>query len=150
IVVTAPDGSIVPGALTLSVGNTKATFRPSAPLAANTAYTTTITTGFRNLGGHALAAPVVAHFSSVDTSAPAPPAAGSVTATIPDADGFTTITGTQGTAGTHDAVSIVNLTRRTSFPVLLDPNGGFSVRLAAGRGDTLQLVITGQNGTQTV
>jgi len=48
-----------------------------------------------------------------------------VKATIP-VDGNTTITATQGVAGPRDTVSIENVTRGTSTPVLLDPNLGSS------------------------
>src|SRR5581483_1373567 len=81
---------------------------------------------------------------------PPTPAAGSIAASVPGTDGFTTVTATQGTAGTHDTVTVVNVTRKTTTPVLLDPNGGFSVRVAAGITDQLQIAITGANGTQTV
>jgi PKD repeat protein len=150
VLVTAANGSVVSGALSLSAGNTKATFRPAALLAANTAYTITISNGFRNLGGHATPAPVVSHFTSLDTTPPPPPAAGSIAATMPDAAGMTTVVGSQGTAGVHDTVSIVNLTRKTSTPALVDANGGFRATFAAGRGDKLQVAITDANGNQTV
>ncbi|MEQ1870489.1 MAG: Ig-like domain-containing protein [Vicinamibacterales bacterium] len=150
IIVTAPDGGIVPGSLGLSNGNTRATFRPSAILAPNTAYTVTLTTGFRNLNGQPLAAAVIAHFTSLDTAPPVAPPAGNVTASIPDADGFTTVTATQGTAGLHDTVSIVNLTQNTSFPALVDPNGSFTARFLVALGDKLQVALTDPNGNQTV
>ena len=47
-------------------------------------------------------------------------------------------------------MTIVNLTRGTTSPVLLDPNGGFNVRVGATVGDRLQIVITDRGGNSTV
>jgi hypothetical protein len=47
----------VAGAVTFDVLSQKATFTPSAPLAANTTFTITVTTGAKDLGGVPLAAP---------------------------------------------------------------------------------------------
>ncbi len=149
---TVADAAGVPvaGALSLSEGSRKLTFRPSGPLAANTSYTVTVGTTVRDVTGRALAAVVVSHFRSLDTSAPAVPAAGSVTATIPGASGTTTVTATQGAADPHDTVQILNLTRRTFFPALVNPDGSFSATFAVRLGDKLQIAITDPSGNQTL
>jgi hypothetical protein len=110
----------------------------------------TIGTGVADATGRHLAAAVTSTFTSFDSAPPPQPPAGSIQAPIPGADGFTTITATQGAAGTHDTVTIVNLTKKTTTPVLLEPNGSFSVRVAAGITDLLQIAITSRNGVQTV
>src|SRR5262249_54285950 len=90
------------------------------------------------------------HFTGLNTAPPPAPPAGSIQASLPDATGFTTVTGTQGSAGVHDTVTILNLTTGTSTPVLVDANGSFSVKVAAKVTDKLQIVITSANGSQTV
>ena len=56
----------VPGVVTYS--GTTAVFTPSAPLGVNTLYTATITTGAKNLSGHALAANIVKNFTTGGTT----------------------------------------------------------------------------------
>ena len=150
VVVAGPDGTPVAGSVSLSDSNTVLTLRPGTTLQASTTYKITVGTGVADANGRHLAAAVSAQFASFNTSPPPTPAAGSIAASVPGSDGFTTVTATQGTAGTHDTVTIVNLTQKTTTPVLLDPNGGFSARVAAGITDQIQIAITGANGTQTV
>ncbi len=145
-----PDGTPVSASISLSGAGNIATLRPATALQSNTAYTVVVATGVTDVAGRSLSAEVTAHFTSLDTEPPPMPAAGSIAAAIPGADGFTTVTATQGTAATHDTVTVVNLTRRTTSPVLLDPNGGFTVRVAASLTDKLQIAITDANGNQTV
>ncbi len=142
LTITDSAGTVVAGSLTLSEGSRKLTFRPSAPLLADTAYLVTVTTTARDITGRALGAPVMSHFQSLDTSAPAPPAAGALSASIPDAGGLTTVRATQGTADPHDTVQILNLTRHTFFPALVNPDGSFSATFTVSRGDRLQVAIT--------
>ncbi len=69
--VTGPGTTSVAGAVTY-VGTT-ATFKPNAPLAANTTYTATVSTGAKNLAGTALASNFVWTFVTggvADSSAP--------------------------------------------------------------------------------
>ncbi|MEQ1871797.1 MAG: Ig-like domain-containing protein, partial [Vicinamibacterales bacterium] len=147
--VTAADGSVVSGVATLAAGNTRATFRPTTLLTANTSYTATVLTTVKDAAGRPLPLPATTHFTSLDTAPPAAPAAGSITATIPSG-GLTTVTATQGTAGAHDTVSIINTTRKSSFPALVAANGSFSATFAVGIGDKLQVSITDPSGNRTV
>ncbi|MEN3337502.1 MAG: hypothetical protein V7647_1178, partial [Acidobacteriota bacterium] len=140
---------LVLGTLALTSNSTAATFRPLAALQPNTAYTVVVTNAVKDPFGRALPASFTAAFTSLDTVAPPPPAAGSLSATIPGTDGKTTITATQGTAGAHDTVVIRNVTRGTITPVVLDPNGGFVALVVAGVGDKLQLLITDAAGNTT-
>ena len=144
------DGTVVSAAISLSGGNLAATLRPSVALLPNTVYTVVVADGVTDVAGRHLVAAVTSQFRSLDTAPPPMPAAGSITASIPGTDGFTTVAATQGTAATHDTVTVVNLTRHTTTPVLLDPNGGFIVRVATRLTDKLQITITDQHGNQTV
>jgi PKD repeat protein/methionine-rich copper-binding protein CopC len=132
----------------LSANNTALTLRPTQPLAANVTYTLTIEK-VKDRAGYELASAVVVKFTTLDTTAPAPPAAGSLSATIPEG-GTTTVSGSQGTAGAHDTVVVDNRTRGTTTPVLLDPNGGFLVIVQASQTDVLKVKITDQAGNETV
>ena len=62
------------------------------------------------------------------------------TLSIP-ANGQTAVQATQGTAGLHDTVTIVNVTTGQITPVLLNPNGGFTTTVAASANDKLRLRI---------
>ncbi|MEO8677869.1 MAG: PKD domain-containing protein [Vicinamibacterales bacterium] len=150
LVLRTAGGAVVAGAIALAGGNTRATFRPTSLLAANTSYTATVATSVTDASGRALAGPAVTHFTSLDTLAPPIPAAGSISATPPDASGQTTVRGTPGTAGPHDTVSIVNVTTKTFFPALVAANGSFAATFAAALADRLQVAITDQAGNLTV
>ena len=141
---------VVIGSLALTANNTVATFRALDPLQPNTAYTLTLSQGIADPFGRSLPAPFTATFTSLDTIAPPPPPAGSITGSIPGADGKATITATQGTAGAHDTVLVKNLTKKTVTPVILDSNGGFRVVVQAGVADKLQIVIRDASGNETV
>lgn len=88
-------------------------------------------------------------FDSADTRAPLPPPAGALTASIPNAQGFSTVAGSQGTAGPRDQVFIDNLTTHTSAVALVQANGGFSTLIAARTADTLQIRIVDAAGNET-
>ncbi|HEX6973973.1 MAG TPA: PKD domain-containing protein, partial [Vicinamibacterales bacterium] len=138
----------VPATVTLSAGNTLLTVRPVAALQPNAAYSFGLAAAIADMSGQTLGTPVTIAFTSLDTQAPPPPAAGTVTAGIPE-NGSTTIRAAQGIAGLHDTVSIENVTRGTSTPVLLDPNGGFLVLVQASLGDRLKVRIVDQAGNET-
>ena len=142
-------GAVV-GTLALTANNTLATFRPLDPLQPNTPYTVTLSQAIADPFGRSLPSPFAATFTSLDTIAPLPPPAGSITATIPGSDGKTTIRATQGTAGAHDTVIVKNLTKGTVTPVVLDANGGFLVIVQAAANDKLQLVIRDAAANETV
>jgi hypothetical protein len=149
VLLTGPSGAPIPGTIGLSGGNTLLTFRPVAPLEPDTAHTFTLGAAIADATGQAMGAPFALTFSTLDTTPPPPPPAGSLSASIPEG-GFTTVRGTQGTAGLHDTVTIENITRGTSTPVLLDSNGGFLVRVQAAPGDVLKLKIVDQAGHETI
>ncbi|MGE5245573.1 MAG: Ig-like domain-containing protein, partial [Betaproteobacteria bacterium] len=142
-------GAPVAGTIGLSSNNTVLTFRPSDLLAPGTGYVFTAGVGIADPSGRHLTSAAVVHFTSLTTTAPAPPPAGSITASIPDSTGQTTITASQGTADPHNTVAIFNATTGATTPVSVDGNGGFSVAVAASPTDKLQVVITGASGRQT-
>ena len=147
---TVPNGSVVAAVVSLSDKNTLLTLRPTTALDPSTVYAVNLGTGIADQVGRHMTSPFIAHFTSFDTAPPPMPPAGSIQASIPDSTGYTTITATQGTAGVHDTVRVLNLGNKTTYPALVDPNGGFTVKVPAALKDKLQIVITAQNGAQTV
>lgn len=139
----------VDGTLTLAPGDQIATFRPQNFLRSKTSYTVTVTTAIRDRNGRALAAPFVAHFTTLNQEAPPPPPAGALSATIPNAAGFSTVTGSQGTAQPDWLVIIRNL--RTSALTTVQPgnDGSFSAQVAALKSDKLELVLRDEDGRET-
>ncbi|MFN8066057.1 MAG: Ig-like domain-containing protein [Vicinamibacterales bacterium] len=149
ISLSGPGGSAVPVTRALSQGNTILTVRSVEPLASNARYTFTLATTIKDLSGYALASALSVAFDSLDTAPPLPPAAGTLTASLPNAQGASTITGAQGTAGPTDRVFVDNLTRRTSAVALVQANGSFSTTILAGINDILQIRIVDAAGNET-
>lgn len=142
-------GTRIEGVASLSQGNTVLTFRPTTALAPNASYRITIGTGVKDTSGYGLVADVTAQFESLDTNPPAQPAAGQLSASIPNAQGLTTVSGTQGTAAPTDRVFVDNLTKKTTAVALVDPNGSFSTVIVAGLTDKLRVRIVDGSGNET-
>ena len=148
LILTGPEGP-VSGTLTLSSGNRQVDFRPTNPLTGNTLYTFTAFSGISDLAGYNLEGIFVLSFTTLDTTPPPPPPAGNITATIPVDTGSTTVTASQGTAGSHDTVSIINKTQEISTPVLVEADGSFSATVAADIMDEVVISITDPAGNET-
>lgn len=148
LILSSPQG-IVTGSVERRAGNLEAVFRPIDPLDPNTEYTFTVTTGIKDLAGYSLPAPYTIKFKSLDTIPPPPPPAGNITATIPDADGKTIVSATQGSAGVHDTVTVINKTKNISMPALVNPDGSFSTTIKAGLTDKLVISIKDRAGNET-
>ncbi|MFZ4856966.1 MAG: PKD domain-containing protein [Desulfuromonadaceae bacterium] len=140
--------TIVNGSVELSVDGTTITFRHPDLFSSNTLYTVTVS-GLVDRSATAMSAPFTSTFTSLNTDPPVAPPAANISATIPGSDGITTVAATQGSAGLHDTVYVVNLTTGSRTPVLVDQNGGFSVVVPAGISDQLQIAITGPGGGTT-
>lgn len=82
LLLQGPGASIITGSVTYAAGSRTATFSPTVPLLANTLYTTTATTGLKDLAGNTLANNQVWTFTTsvaADTTRP------TVTLKTPDA-----------------------------------------------------------------
>ncbi|HEY6871527.1 MAG TPA: Ig-like domain-containing protein [Geobacteraceae bacterium] len=144
---TAPTGPVT-CALSLSADGMEATLRPADALEPKTVYTVGVATTVRDLAGNAMVAPFSSSFTTLDTNPPPAPPAGTVNASIPTA-GNTTVTATQGTAGLHDTVYIINQSTGAKNQVQVEPNGGFTVTMPADVKDRLQIEITNPGGATT-
>jgi RHS repeat-associated protein len=146
---TGPDGP-VEGTLSLKTNNSMVVFRPASALSPDTLYTFTLTTGIKDLAGYTLESPYSLVFTSLDTIPPPAPVAGAISATIPEDQGTTTINATQGTAGPHDTVSIINKTQGISTPVLVDADGSFSTNIESNIIDEVVISIIDSAGNETI
>ncbi|MFN7916658.1 MAG: Ig-like domain-containing protein [Vicinamibacterales bacterium] len=146
--VTGPAGA-VNGVRALTQNNTVLTFRPVTPLSPNVRYTVDLTTAVTDVTGYGLAAPFSSTFDSLDTNPPAPPAAGAITASVPDAQGLTTVAATQGTANPTDRVFVDNLTSGAVGVALVQGDGSFTTSLTAFASDKLRVRIIDLAGNET-
>src|SRR5207245_3087613 len=124
-------------------------FRPGTLLAPNTTYSVTIAGVLRSVGGRPLSAPTVAQFTTLNTAPPPAPAAGAVTATIPGADGMSTVSGSHGSADPGGVVVIKNLTTGAITTLTPNADGSFQGRVAAATTDRLQLTVKDASGNAT-
>lgn len=141
--------TVIPVAVGLDPGNTAVTVRPAALLHSHTQYTLSLSQTIRDRAGHGLASAFVSAFTTVDATPPAPPAPGTVVASIPGASGTSTITGSQGTADVAGVVVIRNLRTNALTTLIPEADGGFTGLVAALRGDRLELTLRDAAGNET-
>jgi PKD repeat protein len=140
VVVTSSGGGVA-GSLSFEPGNAAAVFRPSTLLASDTVYQVIVVATLQDLAGNPLGTPFASQFHTVDVTPPPPPAAGAISATIPDTNGTFVITGTQGTADPLGHVIVRNLTTQAETTITPNANGSFSGVIQASKSDKLSLVI---------
>ena len=115
---TAAGGTAVTGNVSYSAGSSTAVFTPASPLAYNTVYTATITTGVQNPAGTALGANDTWSFTTA--AGPAP----TVTAVTPGNGSTGVAAGTTVTAAFSEAMNALTITAST---FTLTPQGGAPV-----------------------
>ena len=115
---TAAGGTAVTGNVSYSAGSSTAVFTPASPLAYNTVYTATITTGVQNPAGTALGANDTWSFTTA--AGPAP----TVTAVTPGNGSTGVAAGTTVTAAFSEAMNASTITAST---FTLTPQGGAPV-----------------------
>lgn len=148
--VTLTAGGVpVAGTVALSPGNTALTFRPGALLQSHTQYAFSVAAVIRDTAGHAMTAAFASQFTTVDVTPPTPPPAGTVVASIPDASGHTTISGSQGTADPGGVVIIRNLRNNALTTLTPSADGSFSGIVAALKTDRLEMTIRDAAGNTT-
>ena len=115
---TAAGGTAVTGNVSYSAGSSTAVFTPASPLAYNTVYTATITTGVQNPAGTALGANDTWSFTTATGPAP------TVTAVTPGNGSTGVAAGTPVTATFSEAMNASTITAST---FTLTPQGGAAV-----------------------
>lgn len=147
-------GANVAGSVELLADGRTAVFRPALPLDDETEYTVRLSTDILDVYGNALLGnqpdeSFASTFTTVDTSPPRAPAAGEFAMSVPDADGYVTVTGTHGAAEPGGLVSIVNDDSGAIASVPAGVDGSFSVRVPATTADELTLVLRDLSGNET-
>jgi len=143
-------GAAVSGVISFSVDGTAATFYPAASLQSQASYSVTVSGAIKDLQGYTLGQDLSSSFTVRKTSAPPLPAAGMVTGTFPDADGFITVTGTQGSAEPNDTVLLVNDNSGEIVSLTPGSDGSFSGKIRGQLGDQIKVVLMDNSGNQTV
>jgi O-glycosyl hydrolase len=115
---TPAGGTAVTGNISYSAGSSTAVFAPASPLAYNTVYTATITTGVQNPAGTALAASDTWSFTTATGPAP------TVTAVTPGNGSTGLVANTTITATFSEALNASTITAST---FTLTPQGGAPV-----------------------
>jgi hypothetical protein len=101
-------GQPVVGVLSFNPDGSEVSFYPAASLVSEASYTLSLAGTVRDRQGYPLGQPLSSTFTVRDTTPPAMPPAGSITATFPDADGLITVTGTQGSVELGATVLVIN------------------------------------------
>lgn len=143
-------GNNIPGVFSFNPSGTTVTFYPEISLASETAYTLSLAADIRDLQGYTLGSRYDSHFTVRDTTPPAMPPAGSISATFPDADGLITVSGTQGSVELGATVLVINDTSGEIVGVQPAANGSFTARINAQLGDEIQVVMMDAAGNQTL
>ena len=144
------DGTVIAGVFTFSVDGKVVTFSPAELLNSEKSYTVTVSGGIKDLQGYPLGNDTVSTFTVRKTTPPPMPPAGAVSATFPDADGFVTVTATQGSAETGNTVLLINDTSGEIISVTPASNGSFTGRVRAQLGDEIKVVLMDHSGNQTL
>ena len=147
---TDANGDLVPGVFTFSVDSKVVTFSPSDLLNSEQSYSVTVDGGIKDLQGYSLATNSVSGFTVRKTTPPPMPAAGAVSGTFPDAEGFITVTATQGSAEPGNTVLLINDATGEIVSVTPASNGSFTGRIRAQLGDEIQVVLMDYSGNRTL
>ena len=147
--VSGPAGATLPGVITWNAEATVATCYPTIAFAQEAAITITIAATVKDLQGYPLGQRVVSTFTTRRTTAPAMPPAGSATGAFPDADGYITITATQGSADPGDTVLLINDTTGEIAGGKPQTNGSYSGKVRGQLGDEIKVVLMDSSGNQT-
>jgi hypothetical protein len=127
-----------------------ARLRPLKPLNDDSIYRVTLTDTIIDRDGHALVnAPIIERFRTEDLSPPASIDPGKIEMSVPDNEGFVTITGSLGSVNPDDSVIVLNET--TGFVVLATvyADGSFEARIYAEITDEVTLIVQDYNGNET-
>ncbi len=150
IVLTDPEGKALEGAYSVNPDGTVVTFYPSALLQSLTHYTLSISKSIKDLQGYPLGTDVMTHFTIKNTTPPPMPPAGSITATFPDANGYITVSSTQGSVVPNVSVLIINDTTGEIVTVQSQSNGSFTGKIRAQLGDEIKIMLMDSSGNQTL
>lgn len=148
LTVVDDNGAALAGSQSLTPEGTVLTFRPDAILADSATYSLTVSAAVQDMAGNPLTEAFRARFTTVDVTPPTLPPAGQISVTIPDATGLCTVSGTQGTVQPDWVVIVKNRTTNALTSVIPNADGSFSLNVAAGPADKLDLILQDAAGNQ--
>lgn len=129
---------------------TLATLRPLTPLADSTTYQLSLTTGIIDEDGRALAdAPIVERLRTEDRTPPTAVDPGQIEASVPDAEGLVTVTGTIGSVNPDDTVIVLNETTGATSFATVNADGSFVATILAEITERITIIVRDRNGNQT-
>jgi len=150
IKLTDADGNVVAGVFTFSVDGKVVTFSPGELLKPEQSYTVAVDGAVKDLQGYSLGNNSTSGFTVRKTTPPPMPPAGAVSGTFPDADGFITVTATQGSAETGNTVLLINDATGEIVSITPASNGSFTGKIRAQLGDEIQVVLMDYSGNRTL
>ncbi len=143
-------GGAVSGRLALTPDGLELSFRPDALFASQAAYTVTVDGAIADMSGNLLGASQTTRFRTVDVTPPTAPQPGQISATIPDANNITIVTGGPGAAEPGQRVVVRNVRTAADVTVNADPDdGSFRLEVTARRTDRLQIFLFDAAGNRT-
>lgn len=143
-------GNTISGSFSTNPEGTVVTFYPATLLASQASYTLTVSKNIKDLQGYLMVQDEVRSFTVRNTTPPPMPPAGSVVGSFPDANGYVTITATQGSADATNTVLIMNDTTGETLSVTPATNGSFTGRIFAMLGDEIRILLMDNAGNQTL
>src|SRR5574341_1110165 len=142
--------AILPGTFSINADGTVVTLYPASLLKSEARHSLTISRNIKDLQSYLMGQDVTSTFTVKDTTPPPMPPAGSITASFPDADGYVTVTATQGSAEATGTVLIINDMSGEIVAVRPNSNGSFTGRIQAQLGDDIKIVSMDAAGNQTL
>jgi len=146
--------SYVNGTATLLSDQRTLVFRSTSPLIENTLYQLKVSPHIEDVFGQALYGnrpddSYLSTFTTIDTTPPERPPAGNILATIPDNNGFSVVSGTQGTVALQDTVHVVNQTTGIIYSPQVESDGSFSVTIQTSITDKVVITLIDPSGNET-
>ena len=142
-------GAVVSGAFSVNAEGMVVTFYPSVPLNSEAVYSVEVrSNAIKDAQGNVMTDGFASTFTIKDTTPPPMPPAGSITASFPGADGYVTVTATQGSVEAGCTVLIINDTSGEIVSVTPGSNGAFTGRIMAMLGDEIKILMMDAAGNQ--
>lgn len=132
-----------------STDGTMVTVRPLNTLLSDTTYQLQLTAAITNSDGRTLAnAPVTEAFQTQNLTPPTI-APGQIEASVPNTNGYITITGSLGSVDPNDTVIVLDETSGFTVLATVQSDGSFSATLPAQSTDLIEIIIKDPNNNET-
>lgn len=142
-------GNKVAGHLSLTDEGKAVTFYPGVSLSSESAYTLYLGDGIKDKAGYSLPGFSPVTFTTEDLSPPV--SQGKLSISMPDKNGYATVTGTPGTAEPNSTVYIINNTSGMVVTISIPSSsvGSFSEKILADISDEIIVTIVDASGNST-